>query len=213
MSYAAVRSAAAKEEQNKTADASDAEQLAAAQRRIEALEGEVKDAKLEAAQFEELATWEEEKAKSAEASQYRLRAQIQMLEVTLQKRGIEQDIDLVPPNDWDEFTDWCDEMLAGRLVLASQARRGIKKKIFHDPTLAAQCLVWLSSTCRKHRIEGGARLANISIQEGIENAPCGSDTFEFDWQNRRLTADWHVKNGETPAAPSAVFASTIVSMS
>jgi len=201
LSYAAVRSAAARLEQNKAADASEAEQLAAAQRRIEALEEEVNAARSEVDQFVELATREEERAKSAEANQHGLRARVQALEATLLKRGIEQDIDLVLPNSWDEFTDWCDEMLAGRLVLASQARRGVKKKTFDDPTLAAQCLIWLASTCRKHRIEGGGSLANRSIKQGIENAPCGSDEFEFDWQNRRLTADWHVKNGGNTRSP------------
>ena len=201
VSYAAVRSAATRLEQNKAADASDAERLAAAQRHIEALEEEVKAARSEADQSVELAATEEERARSAEATQHGLRARVQTLEATLLKRGIEQDVDLAPLNGWDDFTDWCDEVLAGRLVLASQARRGIKKRTFNDPTLAAQCLVWLASTCRRHRLDGGGSLANISIQEGIENARAGSDTFEFDWHNRRLTADWHVKNGGNTRSP------------
>ena len=201
VSYAAVRSAATRLEQNKAADASDAERLAAAQRHIEALEEEVKDARSEADQSMELAATEEERARSVEAIQHGLRARVQTLEATLLNLGIEQDVDLAPPNSWDDFTDWCDERLAGRLVLASQARRGIKKRIFGDPNLAAQCLVWLASTCRKHRLDGGGNLANITIQEGIENAHCGGDTFAFDWQNRRLTADWHVKNGGNTRNP------------
>ena len=201
VSYAAVRSVAARLEQNKAADASDAEQLAAAQRHIAALEEEVKAARSQAEQFAELAATEEERAKSAEANQYGLRARVQTLEATLQNRDIEQDADLTFPNGWDDFTDWCDAMLAGRLFLASQARRGIKRRLFADPQLAAQCLLWLASTCRKYRLDGGGSLANVSIQEGIENAPCGSDTFEFDWQNRRLTADWHVKNGGNTRSP------------
>ena len=201
VSYAAVRSAATRLEQNKAADASDAERFAAAQRHIEALEEEVKAARSEVDQSVELAATEEERARSAEAIQHGLRARVQMLEATLLNRGLEQDVDLALPNGWDDFADWCDEVLAGRLVLASQARRGIKKRIFNDPTLAARCLVWLASTCRMHRLDGGGNLANISIQEGIENAHCGTDTFEFDWQNRCLTADWHVKNGGNTRSP------------
>ena len=201
LAYAAVRSAAARFAQNKAADSSVTDQLVAANRRVEALEEEVGAAKSEIDQVLELATEEEENARIAEGDQHALRARVQVLEEALRKRGIEPDDDVEFPTNWDEFADWCDETFAGRIVLASQARRGIKKSEFHDPSLAAQCLVWLASTCRKHRIDGGGSLTNITVQQGIENAPCGSDTFEFDWQSRRLTADWHVKNGGNTRSP------------
>jgi len=44
-------------------------------------------------------------------------------------------------------------------------------------------------------MHGGGSLSNISIEQGIENAPCGADTFKFDFHDNRLEADWHVKSG------------------
>ena len=199
--FATVCSAAARLEQNKTADASDADRLVAAQRHIEALEEEVKAAKIAIDESLDFAAAEDERAKFAEAQQYVLLGRVQLLEDALQKKGIEPDADSVLPESWVEFTDWCGKTLAGRLALTSQARRCIKKADFESPTLAAECLLWLASTCRQHRISGGRVLANISIQPGIENAPCGSDTFEFDWQEGRLSADWHVKNGGNTREP------------
>jgi hypothetical protein len=61
--------------------------------------------------------------------------------------------------------------------------------------LVGRCLRWLASTCRDRRINGGGSLANIPIEEGVENAPCGADSFNFDFHGRRLQADWHVKSG------------------
>ena len=181
-------------------DASDA-RLVAAQRHIEALEEEVRAAKIEIDESLDFAAAEEQRVKFAEAQQHVLLWRVQLLEDALQQKGIEPDADSVLPESWVEFTEWCGKTLAGRLALTSQARRSVKKADFENPALAAECLQWLASTCRKHRLSGGRVLANISIQPGIENAPCGSDTFEFDWQEGRLSADWHVKNGGNTREP------------
>ena len=202
VAFAAVRSAAARLAESGTADSTEEDRLAAARWHIEALEAELLAARSETEQALEFAAEEEEKARLAHAVQHGLRVQVQALEAVLRTRDIEPDSDLQMPTRWDGFTDWCDEALAGRVVLAPQARRQIKKADFDDPKLAATCLVWLASTCRNHRIQGGGSLANIPIQHGIQNAPCGSDTFEFDWQDRRLVADWHVKSGGNTRDPT-----------
>ncbi|MCY4374860.1 MAG: hypothetical protein OXC31_13900 [Spirochaetaceae bacterium] len=195
LAFAAVRSEVVRRETNKTANASNAEQLLGARRQIEALEHEVGAARAEADQNFELAAAEEDRARNAEAIQHGLRARVQTLEEALSQRDIEPDAGLQVPCTWQDMSDWCDEVLAGRLVLASQARRGVKKAAVEEPKLAAGCLVWLSSTSRKRRIHGGGNLGNIPIREGILNASCGGDEFEFEWQHRKLVADWHIKNG------------------
>lgn len=48
---------------------------------------------------------------------------------------------------------------------------------------------------------GGGLLRDESVEEGIRNSPCGSDEFNFDWQSRRLTADWHIKTGGNTRLP------------
>ena len=202
VAFAAVRSAAAKLAERGTAGSSEVDRLAAARRHIEALEAELEAARSETEQALDVAAEEEDNARDAQADQHGLRARVQMLEAVLRARDIEPDSDLQMPTSWDGFPDWCDEALAGRVVLAPQARRKIKKAAFDDPALVAECLVWLASTCRAHRIQGGGRVANIPIQHGIQNAPCGSDRFEFHWQDRRLVADWHVKNGGNTRDPT-----------
>jgi hypothetical protein len=77
----------------------------------------------------------------------------------------------------------------------------MKKAEFEDVKLAARCLLWLARDCRDRRMKGGGSLANVSIEPGIENAPCGEDTFKFDFQGRRLEADWHIKNGGNTREP------------
>jgi hypothetical protein len=99
-----------------------------------------------------------------------------------------------PPAAWSELADWCDRTLIGRLVLAPAARRGIKKAEFEAVSLAARCLLWLANECRNRRLTGGGSLSNVPIARGIENAPCGEDTFKFEFQGRRLEADRHIKN-------------------
>ena len=197
IAFAAVRSAALRIEQKRrsSAGASDADQIEVLQQRLEALETEVDAAKAEAAQNFELAAYEEEHAKLAEAQLFASRLRIQALEAQLNARGLHPDDELVIPDSWDGFAEWCDQNFVGRCVLAPAARRGIRKPAFLDVALAGRCLRWLASTCRDRRINGGGSLANIPIEEGVENAPCGADSFNFDFHGRRLQADWHVKSG------------------
>lgn len=179
-----------------------------AKERIEALERQVRSAKSDAERCFDLATQEEERAKIAEKNQQGLRAHVHALRDTLSQQHIDPDRDLELPNNWEWFAEWCDEHLAGRLVLVPRARRGIKKAILDDARTAAECVLWLSSTYRRTRMQGvdelgGAARDRVRIVkrrdgknlEGIQNSFCGEDEFSFDWQDRKLKADWHVKNG------------------
>jgi hypothetical protein len=201
--FAAVRSVAMKAEQEAraSAGASEAEQLAAAEKTLDALTAERDLARGLADENFNLAELEEERARAAEARLRGALARIQQLNAALTSRGQDPDGTILLPESWERFADWCDEALVGRLVIAPAARSGIKKAVFTDVGLAARCLVWLAATCRDRRINGGGSLANIAIEQGIENAPCGADTFRFDFHGGRLEADWHVKSGGNTRDP------------
>ena len=201
LTFSAVRSAVARRKQELAHRASEAEELVAAKSRIEALERELTDANDYVEQFCELATQEEERAKQAESIQYGLRARIGSLQSVIARQGFDPDAGIELPQDWNAFADWCDEDLAGRLVLASQARRGIKKARFEDMELVSRCLLHLASEIRDRRMSGGGSLANTPILSGIENSPCGNDSFVFSWQGRELSADWHIKTGGNTRDP------------
>ncbi len=175
-------------------------ELDAAQNRIDALEKELLEARSSAQQSDELAFGEEERANHAEG---RLRAaltRIQALEATLKSRSEPLD-ELSLPADWPEFADWCDTNFTGRLVLTPIARRGVRNPEYRDIAQAARAISWLATTCRDTRMNGGMSLSNISIGNGLENAPCGGDTFEFYYQGRRVTANFHVKSGGNTRDP------------
>lgn len=44
-------------------------------------------------------------------------------------------------------------------------------------------------------------MSNVTIMDGIQNASCGADTYDFDWNGRRFSADWHIKNGGNTRDP------------
>lgn len=190
-------------------------QVQAQKSEVRALEAQVRSAKSDAERCFDLATQEEERAKVAEKNQQGLRAHVQALRDTLSQQHIDPDRDLELPNTWEWFAEWCDEHLAGRLVLVPRARRGIKKAILDDARTAAECVLWLSSTYRRIRMQGVdevGRAARDHVRivrrrdgknlEGIQNSLCGEDEFSFDWQDRRLKADWHVKNGGNTRDPA-----------
>lgn len=128
-------------------------------------------------------------------------ARIRHLESMLVSHGLPIDEDMLLPKTWADFADWCDRHFPGRLILAPRARRGVKSPDFQDVELAAKCLQWLATTCRDRFLRGGGSLSNVPVLDGVENAPCGSDAFEFDFQDRRLKADWHIKSGGNTRDP------------
>lgn len=203
IAFAAVRSAALRIEQERrfSEGASDADQIEVLRQRLKALETEVAAAEAEGTQNFALAASEEERAKLAESQLNASRARIRILETLLNARGLNPDDDLIVPDSWDGFAEWCDQNFAGRCVLSPTARRGVRKPAFQDVPLVGRCIRWLGSTCLDRRVNGGGSLANIPIEEGVENAPCGIDTFDFDFQGRRIQADWHVKSGGNTRDP------------
>ena len=127
---------------------------------------------------------------------------IQQLTDQLKSKGDDPDQEVQLPADWSEFASWCDENLAGRLILTPNAHRGTRKPLFQDVETAAKSLLWLATEGRDRFRNGGGALANIPIFDGAQNAPCGADEFDFDWNSRRFLAEWHIKNGGNTRDPS-----------
>ena len=204
IAFPQVRSAALRIEQERRSNesASDSVQIGLLLRRLEAQETEIEAARGEAAQNFDLAASEEERAKLAESQLHASLRQIQVLTTQLSAQGLGPDDELVTPETWDGFAEWCDQNFVGRCLLTPMARHNIRKPVFQDVALVGRCLRWLSSTCRDRRIKGGGSLANIRIEDGVQNAPCGADTFDFDFQGRRLQADWHVKSSGNTRDPT-----------
>lgn len=44
-------------------------------------------------------------------------------------------------------------------------------------------------------------MSNVTIMDGIQNASCGADTYDFDWNGRKFSADWYIKNGGNTRDP------------
>lgn len=204
LAFATIRDASLRLQQEtlRIGDASDADQLGAAQARIDALQKQIKSLEDEQAFYLDEYEKERERAEVAEAQAQASAYRIQHLTDLIRRRGENPDENVELPKDWTNFVDWCQQIFAGRLVLASSARRGVRKPLYADVETAARCLLWLATTGRDQRIGGGASMSNIPIVNGIQNAPCGSDTYEFDWEGRRFSADWHVKNGGNTRNPA-----------
>lgn len=203
LQFAAVRSATLQAEQARVGDdASEAQQLNAMKKSLEAITEERNAAIAEVDHYIQIAQEDEERARAAEAQYRGAVARIEQLIEALKGRGQDPDAGSTLPATWDQFAEWCDNALAGRLVLAPGARRGIRNPEFADVGAAARCLEWLAGTCRDQFMHGGGTLSNIPIEPGIVNAPCGDDTFRFSFQGMGFEADWHVKNGGNTRDPS-----------
>lgn len=203
LAFAAIRAASLKLRQGQleSEGASEGDQLAAAKARIEALEKEVRDAASISDGFADEHAKAEERATRAE---HQLRAagfRISQLVDQLKQRGNNPDDNVALPEDWEEFSNWCDTSLAGRVLLSSRARKEVRAPEFEDVKQAARCLLWLANEARERRIEGGGSLGDVTIEEGIRNSHCGGDQYDFDWNGGRYTVEWHVKNGGNTRDP------------
>jgi hypothetical protein len=203
LTFSAIRAAQLEIQQSslRELDASDADQLAAALKRIEALSSEIEDLKDEQTYYIDEFEKERNRAEIAESQSQKSAYRIQQLTGQLKSRGDDPDIETRLPANWSDFGNWCQETFAGRLELTQAAHRGTRKPLFQDVQLAARSLLWLANEGRERFLNGGGSMANISILEGIQNAPCGADEFDFRWRSRPFLAEWHIKNGGNTRDP------------
>jgi hypothetical protein len=205
LAFAAIRNSSLRSQQQLLTDlgASDSEKLAAAEARIVALENDLRE-EIAAQEFFDSETKKAEERATASEAQYRASVyRIQDLQERIRTNtGGLQDNEVLPQS-WEEFANWCDVQLAGQVAITPLVRRQIKNPEFLDVAAAARCLKWLGDDYRKGRIDGSTTdYRDYSIEPGLWNSPCGGDEFEFDWQGRRHTADWHIKSGGNTRDPT-----------
>jgi hypothetical protein len=204
LTFSAIRNAALQLKQTRLEHegASDGQLLEAANQRIAALEsGLASERDWSAAVLEETRQIEE-RARAAEIQLNGASFRVQQLLEQLKLRGEPRDTAISLPTSWSEFEDWCDRTLIGRVTLAPQARKNVRKSEFEDVGLAARCLIWLSGDYRERRLQGGAgSLRDFAVEPGIWNSLCGSDEFKINWQEQFHTVDWHIKNGGNTRQP------------
>ena len=177
-------------------------QLESAKKQIAELERQLQSARENETMLYDFVEEAEQRAEEAEQRERGSTLRIQRLTTQVRQRGRDPDEGIRLPGTWKEFADWCDENLAGRLVLASRARAGVKKPKFTGVETAARCLLWLANDGRDRCMgEGPGNLQDAPVLEGFRNAHCGNDAFGFQFQGQRLTADWHVKTGGNTRDP------------
>jgi hypothetical protein len=178
------------------AGASEKEQLAAAQKRIDLLKDQLDEKTRWQDDLYRLVTEAEERAEASETRANASGFRIQQLEAQITSRGGSPDESVHPPGGWDEFCDWCDEEFAGRIILAPQARKSVKSAVFEDVELAGRCLLWLANAFRTLKLEGAeGSLRDLVLESGITNAHCGNDAFDIEWQGKKRPLEWRIKNG------------------
>ena len=144
------------------------------------------------------------RAEAAERERDESRKRVEQLAGLVRSLGGNPDAATPFPTGWEEFAAWSDESLAGRLTLASAARRELSGAEFEDIGMAAACLNWLARDYRDGRLGGGdpALHGRISdIEDGVYNLPCGGDSFECSWEGRRHRVEWHIKRGANTRDP------------
>jgi hypothetical protein len=204
LAFAAIRNVTlrATQEQLSSGGGDKGQQLALAAARIQALENELESERKNQSGFAEEADRERERAEAAEEQLRAASYRVQQLQGLLKSGGVSVDADLTRPANWADFAEWCNRTFPGRLTLAAAARRGLRKPVFSDVALAARCIVWLATTYRDGRQNGAdGDFRDYCLEDGIKNTPCGGDEFDFDWQGRRYSADWHIKSGGNTRAP------------
>ena len=184
------------------AGAPDKEQLQTALTTIRIIEDRVKEEHRDQQQFFSWYEQAEERAKGAEAQLLASGFRIRQLIEQIKQAGAAPDATITLPRKWEEVPNWCDTNLAGRVSLSPQARRGLRDSVFDDVQQAARCLLWLANDYHAARTNAGdGTLRDRTIEQGIANAHCGSDQFEFEWQSRKHLVDWHIKNGGNTRDP------------
>jgi len=183
--------------------AGDSAKLVTANERLKALQESLEEAERWEKVLSDEHAREEQRAQAAEEQLRASSFRIQALMDQLQSQGPDREAGSTPsPKTWGQLTAWCDTELAGMVSLAPSARKGIKSADFEDLELVVRCIRWLAADCRQWRINGGdGSLRELVIEDGIRNSPCGGDEYDTDWQGRRYTADWHIKNGGNTRDP------------
>lgn len=137
----------------------------------------------------------EERALAAEQENRSLLYQVKQLKTALSEGTIPATTEPPLPMEWSEFIDWLDQTYPDKVALTPLARRMVRSPEFEDVSLVARSITWLATAQHDRRVNGGGSLRDESIESGIQNSPCGGDTYTTNWKGRSYEVDWHIKNG------------------
>ncbi len=205
LAFSAIRNASIQINQKNLEEfgASSDIKLDAATTRIRALEERVESLEKDNEHYLDEYLKEYQRAEDADKRSFSLTFRIQQLNKQIKDSGAVPDTNITFPKQWRDFGDWCDQHLAGRVVLASAARRAVQEPEYNDIELAARCLLWLANDYRESRLgQSDLRVREAPIESGVRNAACGSDEYEINWNGQRHVVDWHIKNGGNTRNPS-----------
>jgi len=111
------------------------------------------------------------------------------------------------PADLSDFEDWCNENLAGSVLISSRAYQGAKKSEFDDPSLIYKALLVLRDQYVPMRLYGGAErqaaytkaLGELHIEESAtgDGAKFEGDVYTVQYQGKRRGLDKHLKAGNS----------------
>lgn len=178
------------------------QQLTVALEQITSLKDDLRRANSETRQWMNEFERSDAESKSFERQSRGANVRVQQLLAQIQARGESPDSNVSLPTAWADFPEWCDETLAGRVILSSRARRELKAPAYESPETTARCLLWLANEYRDSKMEGGSGDLRKPLEEGIHNDRCGADSFEFLWSDgERVLVEWHIKNGGNTREP------------
>lgn len=197
LDFASVRTASRKLQKTDLADsaAPDEELLKTAEQLVESLEKQVEEKEKEIDGYIAEVVAAEDRAQAAEQENRSLLSRIRQLQAVLSERGETHTEEAPLPQDWSEFTDWLDHTYPDKILLTPAARRMARSPEFEDVTLVARSIEWLATVQHDRRVNGGGSLRDVQVENGIQNSPCGGDTYAVDWKGRRYDVDWHIKSG------------------
>ncbi|MDK2971503.1 MAG: hypothetical protein PWP23_1258 [Candidatus Sumerlaeota bacterium] len=144
----------------------------------------------------------------------RLEAEIERLQAII--RRLEEHVgsnlnSVTIPDSLAALPDWLAENYAGKVVLASRARRGARDSTYKDPPLVYRCIQFLATTYRDARLaedsmkeEFDEELAKLGVQltRSINPSRAGEqqDDYFVQWppdsRGRRCFLEWHLKKGD-----------------
>lgn len=183
---------------------------ATTEKKLEAAQIEIENLKESLRKSEDEKNWFAEQHDVAERRAEKLEKKLgvanyrnQQLTDQLATHDDKPDSDIRPPDEWENFSDWCETYLSGRVVLSPRARREVRAPLFEDVAMAGRCLLWLANDYRQARLQGGnAGDLRVSLEGGLKNDRCGADAFKLDWQGKRFDVEWHIKSGGNTHDPT-----------
>ncbi len=111
------------------------------------------------------------------------------------------------PESLAGFEEWCNEHLAGYVVITNRAYQGVKKSAFHDPSQIYRALLTLRDHYVPMRMLGGAdlqaaydrALRDLHVEESLtgDGVKFEGDEYTVQYNGARRELDRHLKSGNS----------------